>query len=100
MRDYTTLTKEEKTGINKFFEEKAEKYNEESFRHLKDIDTLFFVYDKANYEFISFGIDLNEAIHNALKWNEKKIDVNYLLEYLNEEFEFIVVSLQYKPRLY
>lgn len=109
MKDISDMTTDQKTKMNKFFEIYEKQYNETSFTQLKDIDTLFFLYDKEYDIFVSFGRDLNETIKNALKWNAPKteiagnkidLDVNYLLEYLNINYEFYVIALQYKPRLY
>lgn len=102
MKDITDLTTDEKTNINKFFTEWEKYYNEHSLTHLRDIDVLFFLYDNENKQFLSFGKDLNETVKNAIIWNEKEKNsyVNLILEHLNKEFEFILINLDYSPKLH
>lgn len=101
MKDITDLTTDEKTSINRFFTEWENYYNEHSLTHLRNIDVLFFLYDNETKQFLSFGKDLNETVKNALTWNVKeKTDVNLILEHLNKEFEFILINLDYCPKLH
>ena len=95
IEDLTTIQKKE---INKFFEDYEKKFNEQSLTHLKDCESLFFIYNKVVNKFESFGISCNDAVKFALKW--QNIDVNELLEHLNDEYEFVFVNLRYKPTLY
>ena len=98
MKTIEDLTTDEKTKINAFFEENEKQFNKDSFTHLKDIESLFFIYDNENKKFISFGKDCNDAVRYALKWS--KVDCNALLEHLNIEYEFLFINLRYKPTLY
>ena len=66
MKAIEDLTTDEKTKINAFFEENEKQFNKDSFTHLKDIESLFFIYDNENKKFISFGKDCNDAVRYAL----------------------------------
>ena len=100
MKELTDLTTDEKTSMTDYLNTHYDEYNNNSILHLENIDNLIFLYDNDDYEFISFGRDLNDSIRMALKFNPNQIDINYLLEMLNIRFIPIKTQLKHIPELF
>lgn len=100
MKEYADLTTDEKTKINKFFDNNQVLYSEYMLgTDYNKINVIFFLYDNINQNVMSMGTTLNNCVKYYTQI-EKKTDINALIEHLNIDYEFIFVNFRYKPTLY